>query len=260
MKKILQEKDNKKSPLKKKPVRQAGQSLDEEINRIFDEKIGYHVVVIVFFLVLTLIEWYQWFFKVSVNPVVFSIMAVIIVAFSIKKILIYRKDIKKLQMARDGERIVGESLELLREKGYLVFHDIIGGDFNIDHVIVGQNGVFTIETKTISKPAKGPSEIQHDGERIIVDRFRPDRDPIVQARAQANWLRDLFKDFTGKNVSIQPVILYPGWFVSPQPKGAEVWVLNEKALPAFLGKEPSILSPEDVHALAAHLAHYVRNA
>ncbi|TAL27863.1 MAG: hypothetical protein EPN94_01010 [Nitrospirae bacterium] len=60
--------------------------------------------------------------------------------------------------------------------------------------------------------------------------------------------------------SIQPVILYPGWFVSPQPKGTDVWVLNKKALLAFLEKEPSILSSEDVHALAAHLERYVRNA
>jgi hypothetical protein len=40
--KILEKKDYKKSPLKEKPLRQAGQSLDQEINRLFDEKIFFH--------------------------------------------------------------------------------------------------------------------------------------------------------------------------------------------------------------------------
>ncbi len=203
---------------------------------------------------------WKWFFKVSINPVVFSIVAAIIVSFSIRKLYIYKKTVKRLQMARDGERIVGESLELLREKGYRVFHDIIGGDFNVDHVIVGQNGVFTIETKTVSKPIKGQTEIQYDGEQIIIAGFIPYRDPVIQAKAQAKWLRELFTDLTGKSIRVQPVILYPGWFVSLHPKGAEVWVLDVKALPAFIEQERSSLSPEDVRALASHLSRYVRNA
>ncbi len=256
---MFREKDYKRSPLKKKPLRQAGQSLDEEINRLFDEKVDYHIVIIVVFAVVTLFEWYRWFLKVPINPIIFSIFPIIIFAFSIRKILIYKKNIKRLQMARDGERIVGESLELLRAKGYLVFHDIIGGNFNIDHVIVGQNGVFTVETKTVSKPNKGQAEIHYDGEGIIINGFSPDRDPIIQAKAQANWLKDLLKDFTGRSVHVQPVILYPCWFVSRQPKGSELWVLNEKAFPAFLDNERSLLNSEEVHAIAAHLSRYARN-
>lgn len=259
MKKILQKNDSKKSPLKERPLRQAGQSLDEEINRLFDEKIGYHAFIITFFVVFTVLEWNIWFLKLRINPVVLSIFAAIIIAFSFRKILIYRRSVKRLQMARDGEKIVAESLELLREKGYIVLHDIIGGNFNIDHVLIGRNGVFTIETKTVSKPVKGQTEVQYNGEQIVIDGFSPERDPIVQAKAQANWLKDLLNDFTRKNVHIQPVILYLGWFVSRQPKGAEVWVLNEKALPAFLEKEGALLSSEDVYALAAHLSRYARN-
>lgn len=257
MNKILQKKDYKKSPLKKRPLRQAGQSLDDEINRFIDEKIGFHAFLITLFSVIIVWEWVTWFFKIPINPLWFSIFATIIIAFSIRKILIYKKNVKRLKMARDGEKIVGESLDLLREKGYIVFHDIIGGDFNVDHVIVGQNGVFTIETKTVSKPPGG--EIQYDGEKIIIDGFSLDRDPIVQAKAQANWLKELLNDLTGKNLHIQPVILYPGWFVSPQPKGAEVWVLNEKAFPAFLEKERSSLNSEDIRALATYLSRYARN-
>ena len=43
-----------------------------------------------------------------------------------------------------------------------------------------------------------------------------------------------------------------------QPKGAEVWVLNPKALPAFLEHEHTIMSPEDVHLVCYHLSRSVR--
>jgi hypothetical protein len=45
-------------------------------------------------------------------------------------------------MAKDGEKAVGEFLERFREKGYRIFHDIVGGDFNIDHVLIGPSGIY----------------------------------------------------------------------------------------------------------------------
>jgi hypothetical protein len=60
-----------------------------------------------------------------------------------------------LRLGLEGERTVGHALEELRVYGYQVFHDIPGNKFNIDHVIAGPAGIFTIETKTRSKPGDG---------------------------------------------------------------------------------------------------------
>ena len=86
-----------------------------------------------------------------------------------------------------------------------MLHDIVGDGFNIDHVLIGPTGVYTIETKTISKPAKGACEISYDGETICVNGLIPDRDPIVQAKAQANWLQNFLKDSTGK-FKVLPIV------------------------------------------------------
>lgn len=64
-------------------------------------------------------------------------------------------------------------------------HDEIGQGFNLDHVLIGSAGVFTIETKTLSKPVRGQARIKFDGERFLVNGFEPDRDPVIQAKAQA---------------------------------------------------------------------------
>jgi hypothetical protein len=81
--------------------------------------------------------------------------------------------------------------------GYQVFHDLVGDGFNVDHVIIGPGGVYVIETKTISKPAKGESSVKYDGATITVDGNVPDRNPVAQAKAGANWIREIIKSSTG---------------------------------------------------------------
>ena len=47
-----------------------------------------------------------------------------------------------------GEELVGEALDGLRERGWFALHDVQLDHGNIDHVLVGPAGIFTIETKS----------------------------------------------------------------------------------------------------------------
>jgi len=87
-----------------------------------------------------------------------------------------------------------------------------------------------------------------------------DTETLVQAKAQARWLRELIEDLTGKKLRVQPVVLYPGWFVTKQPSGAEVWVLNPKAMPRFLEHEDTAISPEDARSVAGQFARHLRRS
>jgi hypothetical protein len=124
--------------------------------------------------------------------------------------------------------------------------------------LIGETGIYTIETKTISKPRRGNPEIQYDGEKIKIRGYELDRNPVIQAKAQAGWIKELVMDLTGRQISVQPVVLFPGWFCK-QPKGSEVWVLSPKALPGFLENAKKVLKKEEVRALSTHLSRYVRN-
>jgi hypothetical protein len=148
----------------------------------------------------------------------------------------------------------------LRKRGYRAFHDVVGNGFNVDHILIGPAGVFTVETKTHSKP-KGNTHIVFDGQAVRVNGFEPDRDPIVQAKAQGSWLRELLAESTGRKFTVRSVIVYPGWYVDETHyKGNSVWVLEPKRLPIFLDQEPRRLSPEDIHLAAFHLSRFVRTA
>lgn len=150
-------------------------------------------------------------------------------------------------------------LEGLRGQGYAVFHDLVDDDFNLDHVIIGPAGAFTIETKTWSKPAKGSPKISFDGTTLRAAGWEPDRDPVVQAKAQASWLQRLLGEITDKAVPVRPVIVFPGWFVEDSRAGRkDLWVLEPKALSAFLANEPAVLAPEDVKLASLQLWRLIR--
>ncbi|MCF6264520.1 MAG: NERD domain-containing protein [Xanthomonadales bacterium] len=163
-----------------------------------------------------------------------------------------------MRLGRDGEKAVGQYLDLMREQGYKIFHDIVGDQFNIDHVIIGKKGVFTIETKTYSKPVKQNPRVKFDGSTLTVNGFKPNPDPIVQVKAQAYWLTKLLGESTGKPFPVKPVLVFPGWYVESSNM-KDVWVLNPKALEAFLSKQTDSLSQENASLIAFHLSRYIRS-
>jgi len=84
--------------------------------------------------------------------------------------------------------------------------------------------------------------------------------PIIQVTSAAKWFKDILKETTGKEYSVKPVILFPGWYIESTGKGknSEVWVLNPKALPAFIENLPEVISQEDMMLASFHISRYIR--
>lgn len=251
--------EEKKSPIRARPLRNPGQSLDEKIETLISDKGNDYALIVVLPLVLAALEWYRSLTDAPYAPWIFTIFAFICAVWGLYKLFQLRKQIRSLEQGRDGEKAVGQYLEQLREKGYRVFHDIVGEGFNIDHVIISTKGVFTIETKTYSKPAKGDAVIQHTSNRIIIDDFDCGQEILVQAKAEAHYLRNILNDTSGKSWAVKPVVVFPGWYIDNKSAGNEVWVLNPKALPAYLEKSRTCLTVEDVSLLAYGLSRHIRN-
>lgn len=251
--------ESSKSPIKDRPLRLPGQSLSEERDRILQDKLLFSLVLATFLLYVAAIEWWRFFVPHKPSPLIPTVFAVVAIAFVIWRIVRFLPKLKQLRQGIDGERAVGQYLEGLRSDGYQVFHDLIGDGFNLDHVVVGPAGVFSIETKTWSKPAKGEPRIDFDGERVVAAGYEPDRDPVVQAKAQVSWLQRLVQETTGRRVFVKAVVVFPGWFVKQVPGSTrDVWVLEPKALPGFLAHEETRLGPEDVKLIGYHISRFVR--
>ena len=249
----------KRSPLKDKPLRNPGQSLDEKRLDVALDKVLLPILAALFLVVIAAMEWVRVVYALPPTPYLYTGMAILGVAYAAFRTYRAWPEIKALKQGSEGERAVGQFLERLRADGYSIFHDLVGKGFNIDHVLIGPAGVFTIETKTYSK-APGPDvKVRFDGESLTVDGVKLDRDPVGQGKAQAGWLRLILEESTGRRFLTRSVILFPGWYVEQMPgTSKDVWVLEPKALPAFLEHEPQFLSPEDVKLASFHLSRYIR--
>ena len=201
--------------------------------------------------------WYQ-LVKLP-NPIFFSVVTIGASVYCLYRVIKVRKRVRSLRLGRDGERAVGQTLDALKRKGYRIYHDLIGEGFNLDHVIISEHGVFSVETKTYSKPANGECKIFYSGEGISINGYKPDKKIIIQALAQKSWLEKHIATITGLKVSVKPVVVFPGWYIeNHQNNKNEVWVLEPKALPTYIENSPKIISEDEVKLISNHLSRYIR--
>ncbi|HET7486209.1 MAG TPA: nuclease-related domain-containing protein [Solirubrobacterales bacterium] len=122
----------------------------------------------------------------------------------------------------EGERAVATVLAQLENDGWRALHDISLGRGNVDHILVGSGGIFTIETKS------------HRG-RIGIDRI----DPRMLNQAYAE--KKLLERITG--LEVQPLLVFSqAYLVGHVPaKRQGVTVLPARMLPHYLSRRRPVL-------------------
>ncbi len=142
-----------------------------------------------------------------------------------------------------GERVTGWWLGRL-PAGWHVFHDIPVGDAgaNIEHLVIGASGVFTITTKNLTgKVWVGPKSILHNRRRT---------DFLPKASAEARLASQLLTAAAGRPVEVRGVlaILADDWTIKQRP--AEVHVAAPRGAKDWILKQPATLRPHEVIELA----------
>jgi len=254
----MHDNSEKRTPLKDRPLRQAGQSLREERAALMDGRVTNWLLAPAFAIVLAGLEWWRYLTQQPPAPWTLTLLAVFTVTVAAFPLARTHRRLRRLRLAIDGETVVGQFLERLHANGYQTFHDVLGEHFNIDHILIGPGGVYTVETKTRSKRSGNP-KITFDGEALAVDGY-PEPGIVTQARAQAHWLQHLLHESTGRRISVHPIVVFPGWFVEQTPASLRsIWILEPKAIPAFLESAPEVLSVDESKMACLHLSRWIRN-
>jgi Nuclease-related domain len=127
-----------------------------------------------------------------------------------------------------GEEHVGGLLDCFCDNRWFAIHDATVGRGNIDHIVIGPAGIFTVETK--SHP--GPVRVS-----------RVHGATIEQARAQRRAVERI------AGIEVEPLIVYSrAWVDRPLARRKGVRLLPSRMLLAYLAKCPRRLSGEEIDA------------
>tara|TARA_R110002153_G_scaffold269724_2_gene435566 strand:+ start:326 stop:1171 length:846 start_codon:yes stop_codon:yes gene_type:complete len=158
-----------------------------------------------------------------------------------------------LRLGLEAEWLVSSELHDIEAADFKVFHDIQCDKFNIDHLVIGPNGVFAIETKGRRKPTNAKTAAEKSQEYVVNVKGKilefpnyTDTSIIEQAIRQAKWATTWLSEATGEKIVVCPVVTIPGWFVKTISKPL-IPVVATKILssqvPKLIGQR---LTPEQI--------------
>ena len=157
---------------------------------------------------------------------------------------------------KEGELAVSEALKDL-PNDYVVLNDLMlpDGRGNVDHLIMGPNGLFVIETKNYSGFVKCVGDDWFVGRKKISSLSKQAKRNAVNIREN---LEGVFKDQKTRLPYVTPVLVFVGDRCRLSIRNPAVHVLRSSELASFIArcnsaKAPSITSPELRRAIVHQL-------
>lgn len=159
-----------------------------------------------------------------------------------------RQTTEAWRIGAEGERRTAQALESL-PSGFHVLHDLRIPDSraNIDHVVVGPTGVFTIETKNYAKGVTIRGGKARSGGRVL--------DSVVaQAKRQAKVVTERLGTPATPIVCVHGEgVRVEGWFQKPTVGG--VRFCSGRRVASVVSKGPRLHDPDTVRSMLAMLHH-----
>lgn len=245
---------SKKSPLSKLLLRSPGQSIRDEIEEVSTDIIINGLSIPFIILMIYAMELTNRYFRGEESIVAVAVSIVVGGSFCIHLMVkIYRQYSyrNKLRLGYECEVATGQELNDLIKYGYKVFHDFPADKFNIDHIAIGPQGVFAVETKGRSKQVKTENEnwkMSFDGEVLKFPTWS-ETEPVAQARRQAKWLSQWLGSSTGTPQEVLPIVSLPGWHYTYTSKPKDVKIYNGLNPYNVVKGYPEVLSEERITAI-----------
>lgn len=159
-----------------------------------------------------------------------------------------KTDERAWRVGAKGEESIGARLDKLTKHGWYVLHAVpVGkGSSDIDHVVIGPGGVYTVNTKN------------HPGKRIWVGRHAIKVDgfslPYLRnSRFEASRAERLLTAAVGEPVFVKPVLIFLTGTLVPdvtiKQKPDDVAILDRMDIPGAFRRAPQRLTTEAVEAI-----------
>lgn len=163
----------------------------------------------------------------------------------VARVLDIKTDERAWRKGAEGEETVGARLNRLAKDGWYILHSVpIGHNrSDVDHVVIGFGGVYTINTK--NHPGKkiwvAPNQIRVDG---FVEPY------LRNSRFESQRVRKLLSEAVGWEVPVRPALVFltgsiiPNVVIKKRPD--DVDILDRMDIPGAFHHAPKRLNPEQI--------------
>lgn len=165
-----------------------------------------YLVVLWFIFYVVFVKEFALFF----SPVSVIILAVIfgpLAFYTYRRHKWHKRESQNFRRGRKGEDAIWYELEKLSDD-FVIFQDMrLGDKGNIDFVVLGPTGLFTIEVKS------NYGLVGFNGEELTLNgRTFQGKNVLRQAMAEALALHDYLKEKLGEDIFVQPAIAFASFW------------------------------------------------
>jgi hypothetical protein len=149
-----------------------------------------------------------------------------------------------------GEGRVAAVLARLPD-GWFIFHDMVVGRAQIDHIVVAPAGVYTIETKNYTGTIHGNAEQQHWSQIINHQHKTKFYNPVKQGNGHSVALSTFLREQGFPHLWVNTIVVFSDPGVKLKVSSAQVPVLYLSELRDYLKKQKPVMSSYEAAAIAS---------
>jgi len=142
---------------------------------------------------------------------------------------------REIRFLRDANIAIGHQLHQVSNGFARVFHDVRTSAGMVDHVVIGQTGMYTVHV--VARRAGSDSHV-HLEENALHFSNSKESQSVVDIAARASRLEKEFHQILGHSVRVRSVIAIPGWEIREQANPKHLLV-NERNIAMLRGWKDS---------------------
>ena len=236
-------------------MQEAAQRFRDELDRLSSSQATYlsgTLVFIVLFIAAYVLQaqslfagypsWQLWL------QIGFLTLTALFAAWRLGRTFLARRQVK---FVRDANIAVGHQLQRIATGANRVFHDVVTSAGIVDHVLVGQTGIYAVNVVARRGGKNGSAILQ--GSNLSFSTVKQ-QTPLVKITASTARLEKEICRLLGHKIRVRSVIAVPGWDIGEQACESHLLV-NERTIAMLRGwkDQSDYLMNEDVDDLQKEL-------
>ena len=237
----------------------AGQSLRDEYDRFFDERLVAAFIVVIAFWMVCIVAWIQKIAGHNPDARFWTLLSLFVTAYGGFEVFRLRPALRRLRQRGRSDWRVTQILERMRSKGFVDLDDLPANQLNVGHIVVGPSGVYAIEAKSWNSFGSGTVDCQNDNELLLSGRVRDGR-ALHQAREAAHAAQLLLKDQLRDHRPVKGLLVFAGdWTIECRPEYLDVDLVAAEDLENYFDEQQPQLTGREIAEICAHLERAALN-